>query len=114
MEADMSDKYLRQGDFKANVVFRGSQYGNMQIPGYKEDFQLVPKHLEQYYIEKTLSNGQKWREPTEVPKFIDLPPLLSEMLKQEALLKNIEHNSDEFKLPFVVRKDDAFSNVKYE
>lgn len=114
MEADMSDQYLRQGDFKANVVFRGGQYGNMQIPGYKEDFQLVPKHMEQYYIEKTLPKGQKWREPTTVSKFIDLPPLLSEMLKQEALLKNVEHKPDELKLPFVIRQDDVFSNVKYE
>ncbi len=80
----MNDEYMRRGEFRANVVFRGGHYGNMKIPGYKEDFQLVPKDMEQFYTEKTLEPGKKWREPTVVPRFIDLPPLLKEMLIQEA------------------------------
>ena len=114
MEADMSDKYLRLGDFEGNFVFRGAQYGHMKVPGYKEDFQLVPKEEEKFYLEKTLPIGQKWREPTVVSKFIDLPPLLKEMLAQEANEKKINYMPDELKLPFLVNTTGTFSNSKYE
>ncbi len=113
MEADMSDEYMRMGEFNAEVVFRGAHYGNMSIPGHKEDFQLVPKHMEEFYKSKTLPKGQKWREPTVVPKFVDLPPLLKEMLVQEAALKKINLNAEELKLPFIV-KEDTFSHIKYQ
>lgn len=48
-EADLSDEFLRRGEFEANVIFRGIHYGTMQIPGYKEDFCLVPKEDEKYF-----------------------------------------------------------------
>lgn len=113
-QADMSDQYLRRGFFKADVVFRGGHYGNMEIPGYKEDFQLVPREEEKFFIEKTLPMGQKWREPTKVPKFVELPPLLKEMLIQEAREKNIQFDPDELKLPLNIRDKDIFSHVVYE
>ena len=114
MEADMSDEYLRLGEFHADVVFRGGKYGNMPIPGYKEDFQLVPKEMESYFIQNTLPDNKRWREPTVVPKFVDLPPLLREMLMHEANAKEIKCQPEEFKLPFLVKTDNLFSNVKYE
>lgn len=114
MEADMSDQYLRLGEFEANVIFRGGQYGTMKIPGWKEDFQLVPKEEEKFYLEKTLPQGQKWREPTTVGKFTDLPPLLKEMLAQEAIDKKIQFKQDELKLPFLVNTAGTFSHTKYE
>lgn len=113
-QADMSDEYLRRGVFKADVVFRGGHYGNMEIPGFKEDFQLVPKEEEKNFLERTLPVGQKWREPTKVPRFVDLPPLLKEMLIQEAKDKNIQFDEKEFKLPFSVRTNDPFAHATYE
>jgi len=107
------DFKMRMGEFNAEVVFRGAHYGNMSIPGHKEDFQLVPKYMEEFYKSKTLPKGQKWREPTVVPKFVDLPPLLKEMLVQEAALKKINLNAEELKLPFIV-KEDTFSHIKYQ
>ena len=109
----MNDEYLRRGEFFGKVVFRGTDYGNIPLPGYKEDFQLVPKHMEKIYLDKTLSAGQKWREPTVVPKFIDLPPLMKEMLIQEVTTKKLDIKLEELKLPFIV-KEDYFSNCKYE
>ena len=114
MEADMSDKHLRLGDFEAKVIFRGGHYGTMKIPGWKEDFQLVPKDEEKLYLERTKPEGQKWREPTSVKRFVELPPLLKEMLAQEAMDKNIQFKPEELKLPFVVKESDSFSHAKYE
>lgn len=114
MEADMSDEYMRKGEFYGNVIFRGANYGNMPVPGYKEDFQLVPKHMEKFYLEKTLPAGEKWRESTVVPKFVDLPPLMKEMLVQEAQHKKIDLKTDELKLPFIVNDTNIFSHIKYE
>ena len=54
MEADMSDNFLRRGKFKGEVIFRGAHYGNIDLPGFKEDFQLIPKEEEKFYLEKTL------------------------------------------------------------
>jgi len=114
MEADMSDKYMRLGNYEAKVVFRGGQYGTMAIPGWKEDFQLVPKDEEKFYLEKTLPIDQKWREPTVVSKFVEMPPLLKEMLIQECIDKQIKFKPDELKLPLVVETSKLFSHVKYE
>ena len=114
MEADMSDEYLRRGEFEGKVVFRGADYGSMPLPGYKEDFQLVPKHMEKFYLNQTLPEGKKWREPSSVPKFINLPPLLKEMLVQEATQKNLDIKSEELKLPFIVNEDGRFSHTKYD
>ncbi|RMZ93322.1 Mitochondrial ribosomal S34 [Brachionus plicatilis] len=113
-EADMSDEYLRRGVFKADVVFRGGHYGNMEIPGFKEDFQLIAKEEEKFFLERTLSLGQKWREPTKVSKFVDLPPLLKEMLVQEAKEKNIQFDENELKLPLNIRTNSPFSHATYE
>lgn len=113
-EPDMSDEFLRRGIFKADVIFRGEHYGNMDIPGYKEDFQLIAKHDESYFLEKTLPKGKRWREPTQVPKFVKLPPLLEEMLKQEAIEKNVLFKPDELKLPFNVKTTYPFSHVEYK
>lgn len=112
IEADMSDKYLRRGIFFANVVFRGAQVGNMEISGFKEDFQLVPKEDEKYYIERTLLLGKYWREPTVVPKFKDLPPLLETILYDEAKTRGLNVKRDELKLPLLVRDNELLSNVK--
>lgn len=110
----MSDEYLRRGIFYADVVFRGEKYGNMEIPGYKEDFQLVSKEEERFFLEKTLPEGQRWRAPTKVPKFASLPPLLKEILKQEATEKGIKFNVDELKLPIIVKHKGPFSHVVQE
>ncbi len=109
----MSDEFLRRGHFQADVVFRGGHYGNVEIPGYKEDFQLIPKDDEKFYLDRTLEKGKKWREPTLVPKFTHLPPLLKEMLIQEASEKNIEFKPDELKLPLILKKD-IFSHSDYQ
>ena len=114
MEADMSDNFLRNGKFKGKVIFRGAHYGIMDLPGYKEDFQLIPKEEEKFYLEKTLPKGKKWREETLVPKFVDLPPMLKEMLLQEANDKNIKFSLDELKLPFIINDNDPFSHGKYK
>ena len=66
-EPDMTDEYLRLGKFKADVIFRGGHYGNMEIPGYKEDFQLVPREEEKFFLERTLPAGPKRRPETVVP-----------------------------------------------
>jgi hypothetical protein len=114
MEADMSDEYMRRGSFRADVIFRGGHYGNMEIPGFKEDFQLVPKELEEFYLNKTLPKGQKWRAPTKVSKFVEMPPLLKQMLVNEAKEKKVGFNESEIKLPRVVRTKDEFSHATYE
>ena len=114
MEADMSDPHLRRGLFKGDVIFRGAHYGNIELPGYKEDFQLIPKEEEKLYLERTLPMGQKWRPETVVPKFVDLPPMLKAMLVQEANDKKVFYSLNEIKLPFVIRNDDVFSHGKYE
>jgi hypothetical protein len=114
MEADMSDEYMRRGSFRADVIFRGGHYGNMEIPGFKEDFQLVPKDQEKFYLDKTLPKGQKWRAPTKVPKFIEMPPLLKQILINEAKEKQVSFNENEIKLPNVVKTNDKFSHVTYE
>lgn len=110
----MSDEFMRLGSFRADVVFRGGQYGNMEIPGWYEDFQLVPKEEEKIYLDKTLPEGQKWREPTKVPKFVSLPPLLKQIMIQECTEKNVKFDEKELKLPFVVKSEDIFSHVEYE
>jgi len=109
----MNDEFLRRGHFQADVVFRGGHYGNVEIPGFKEDFQLIPKENEKFFLERTLDKGKKWREPTMVPKFAHLPPLLKEMLLQEANEKNIELKPDELKLPLIIRQD-QFSHTDYQ
>jgi hypothetical protein len=114
MEADMSDEYLRRGSFFADVVFRGGHYGNMEIPGHIEDFQIIAKADEPFYLARTLPAGQKWRPPTKVPRFVDLPPLLKHMLVQEAREKRVAFSPDEIKLPFCVKTDHPFSLVTYE
>jgi hypothetical protein len=106
MEANMNDEYLRMGNYRADVVFRGAQFGNLPISGWKEDFQLVPKEDEKYYIERTLPKGQMWRKPVVVPKFVELPPLLKQMLISEAGEKEIKFKEEEIKLPFVIDERD--------
>ncbi len=113
-EPNLKDEYMREGNYEADVVFRGGKYGRMHIPGWKEDFQLVPKEEEAYYLSKTLPDGQRWRAPTEVPKFVDLPPLIKEMLKQEAAEKKITVREDELKLPFIINTTSPFSLAKYK
>ena len=110
----MNDQYMRNGSFSGDFIFRGELYNNMYIPGYKEDFQLVSKDEEKYYLEKTLPLGKKRREPTKVPKFVELPPLLKEMLINEAVEKKIQFNKEEIKLPLVVKEDRVISHWVYE
>ena len=114
MEADMKDPHLRCGHFLADVVFRGAHYGNMELPGSKEDFQLIPKEQEKFYLDRTLPKGQKWRADTVVPKFVELPPLLKEMLIQEAREKGVDFKEEEMKLPYIIKEASTFSHVKYE
>ena len=114
VEPDMSDEYLRRGIFHADVIFRGERYGNMQIDGNYEDYQLVAKEDEKYFLERTLAEGQRWREPTKVSKFSALPPLLKEILKQEAVEKGVKFEPDELKLPTIVKQDGRFSHVVQE
>ena len=114
MEADMSDEYMRRGSFCADVVFRGGHHGNMEIPGSLEDFQLIAKEDESFYLERTFPPGQKWREPTKVPRFVELPPLLKHMLVQEARDKNVPFSMDEMKLPYSVITDGTFSLATYK
>ena len=77
----------------------------------KEDFQLIAKEDENYFKQRTLSKGQIWREATKIPKFVDLPPLLKEMLIEEAKEKNVNFNPNEFKLPYIVKMDPIYSNA---
>lgn len=114
IEPDMSDEHLRRGIFYADVIFRGERFGNMKIPGHKEDFQLIDKEDERYFLEKTLAEGKRWREPTRVAKFGPLPPLLREMLKQEAVEKGVKFQPDELQLPIVVKNIKSFSHVVQE
>ena len=113
-EPDMTDPYMRLGSFQANVVFRGGQYGNIELPGSAEDFQLVPKEEEKYYVERTLAPGKTWREPTKVNRYVDLPPLLKELIKQECIDKHVPFADDELKLPLIIKTDDRFSHTVYE
>jgi hypothetical protein len=113
-EADVSDEFMRRGNFRADYVFRGEQIGNIRVNGGKEDYQLVPKEEEQYFLEKTLAYGQKWRKPTIVPKFVDLPPLLKNMLQNEIKEKGLQNfNEDDLKLPYTVLKQKT-SNVEQQ
>ena len=107
----MSDQYLRKGIFFANVVFRGVQMGNLEISGFKEDFQLVPKEEEKFYLDKTLPKGKSWREPTVVGKFTELPPLLKIMLMNDAKERKLNIKEDDIMLPLVIRNG-LFSNVQ--
>jgi hypothetical protein len=111
MEADMSDQYLRKGLFSANVIFRGVQMGNLEISGFKEDFQLVSKEDEKFYLEKTLPLGKSWRDPTVVDKFIEMPPLLKLILLDQAKERKLNIKEEDIKLPLVVR-DSLTSNVQ--
>jgi hypothetical protein len=104
----MTDQYLRLGSFQGKVVWRGGDHGIMALDSTIEDYQLIPKEEEKYFLERTLPEGQRWREPTVVPKFIDLPPLLKEMLMAECKDKNVPFTPDEFKLPYVIRDNDPF------
>ena len=114
IEPDMSDSFLRRGEFKGDVIFRGEHYGNLELPGYKEDFQLISREDEKFYLDRTLPKGKKWREETKVSKFVELPPTLKEMLVQEAKSKNVKYNLDEIKLPFIINVNDVSSHGKYE
>ena len=114
MEADMTDEFMKQGNFRAKVIFRGQQYGEMKIPGWKEDFQLIHKEDEKFYLEKTLPVGQPWRPDTILPKFVNLPPLLKELLVQEANDKNIEFKDEEMKLPFLLKHKLGITHCRHE
>lgn len=107
----MSDEFKRKGLFSANVVFRGVQMGNLEISGFKEDFQLIAKEDEKYYLEKTLPLGKSWREPTVVEKFVEMPPLLKLLLIDEAKERKLSIKEEDIKLPKVVR-DSLLSNVQ--
>ena len=113
-EPNMRDPHLREGNYEADVVFRGGKFGNMAVQGWLEDFQLVAKEDEPLYLAKTLPDGQRWRPPTEVPRFVDLPPMLKEILKQEAIKKRVKFDESELKLPYIVKLNDPFSLVKYK
>ena len=110
----MSDEFMRLGSFKADVVFRGSRCGNLELPGYKEDFQLVPKDMEKHYLEQTLPGEKKWREPTKVPKFVDLPPMLKQILIQECIDKQVKFDEKELNLPVMLKSKNFFSNFVQE
>ena len=107
----MSDQYLRKGIFSAKVIFRGAQMGDLEISGFKEDFQLVAKEDEKFYLEKTLPLGKSWREPTVVDKFIEMPPLLKLLLLDQAKERRLNLKEEDIKLPLVV-KDTLHSNVR--
>lgn len=109
----MNDKYLRRGIFEADVVFRGKQLGNMPISGSKEDFQLVPKEEEKYFLEKTLELGKTWTDSKKVPRFVELPPLMKQQLASELAQKTLTFTEKDLKMPFSV-KQDKFSNIEYE
>jgi hypothetical protein len=113
MEADVNDPYLQANLTKAKVVFRGQQMGEKLIPGHKEDFQLIAKEDEAYYIERTLPENQAWRKPTILPKFVNLPPLLKEILMTEARVKGIKFKESELKLPFIAKRETVGKTVEY-
>lgn len=109
----MNDKYLRKGFFEADVVFRGKQLGNMAIIGSKEDYQLVPKEEEKYFLERTMEVGKTWSDTKKVPKFVDLPPLMKKQLAAELSKKTLQFTEKDLKMPYLIKKD-KFTNIEYE
>ncbi|KAI0982261.1 hypothetical protein GJ496_000693 [Pomphorhynchus laevis] len=64
---------------------------------------LIPKDEEHFYKDRTLAEGELYKEIEEVPKLIDLPPALAEILKLEFAKLNItsepkcvRHNTDKY------------------
>ena len=60
-------------------VFRGRPYvGEYELsqPAYKNDYKLVPKEEEEYYVSQTMpaENVEALKKP--LPEFLEFPPLL--------------------------------------
>ncbi|GAB0100773.1 mitochondrial ribosomal protein S34 [Sergentomyia squamirostris] len=73
---------------------------NIMSTSYKADYRLIPKHEETEYCRKTT--------PTTVrilPRFIDLPPLLREYVKDETSEENPQ-------MPLVINKSPGYKTYR--
>ncbi|KAI0981038.1 hypothetical protein GJ496_011900 [Pomphorhynchus laevis] len=91
-------------EFYGFEVYRGERRGLTQIKRARAyDWYLIPKDEEHFYKDRTLAEGELYKEIEEVPKLIDLPPALAEILKLEFAKLNItsepkcvRHNTDKY------------------
>lgn len=59
-------------------VFRGISHGEFDLSktAYKNDFKLVPKDEEDFYLSRTTKAEQTEKLKKPLPEFIEFPPLL--------------------------------------
>ncbi|XP_046633132.1 28S ribosomal protein S34, mitochondrial-like [Daphnia pulicaria] len=66
-------------------VFRGKSFGEFDLSktAYKNDFKLIPKDEEEFYLSRTMKaeDVEKLKKP--LPEFIQFPPLLREMISKQ-------------------------------
>ncbi|KAK4022400.1 uncharacterized protein LOC116919017 [Daphnia magna] len=104
-------------------VFRGRHYGEYDLSktAYKNDFKLVPRDEEEFYLSRTMKAEELEKLKKSLPEFIQFPPLLKEMIsKQEnnpnPLLKAVynlgPNNSTVFIQPGAVCNKTKIENSK--
>lgn len=59
-------------------VFRGKSYGDFDLSktAYKNDFKLVPKDEEEFYLSQTMKAKDLEKIKKPLPEFVEFPPLL--------------------------------------
>lgn len=59
-------------------VFRGRHYGEYDLSktAYKNDFKLVPRDEEEFYLSRTMKAEELEKLKKSLPEFIQFPPLL--------------------------------------
>lgn len=59
-------------------VFRGRPIGEFDLSktAYKNDFKLVPKDEEAYYLSRTMAAEEVDKQVKKLPEFLEFPPLL--------------------------------------
>lgn len=59
-------------------VFRGRSIGEFDLSktAYKNDFKLVPKDEEEFYLSRTMKAEEVEKLKKKLPEFIEFPPLL--------------------------------------
>lgn len=59
-------------------VFRGRPFGEFDLSktAYKNDFKLVPKDEEEFYLKNTMTVEDVEKLKKAVPEFMQFPPLL--------------------------------------
>eukprot|EP00095_Tigriopus_kingsejongensis_P003606 snap_masked-scaffold1570_size35393-processed-gene-0.8 protein:Tk03606 transcript:snap_masked-scaffold1570_size35393-processed-gene-0.8-mRNA-1 annotation:"28s ribosomal protein mitochondrial" len=100
-QPEMDEKTL-QGRVLVEKVFRGYRYQepcNVSEEVYKPDFRLVPKREEAQFCQwdKVVDYDIQKHAPYK-PEFIDMPPLLKEVIRRNKLARG-ESVSEDFRLP---------------